>query len=116
MNTQNVLQMIGILIVFVLILFATYYVTKWVAKSGMVQNHAENIKVIETFRIAQNKYIQIIQIGSRYCAIAVSKDQITFLTELNEEELNLSSFQRNMTNVSFREMLGRMKKENKKDI
>ena len=116
MDTQNVLQMIGILIVFVLILFATYYVTKWVAKSGMVQNHAENIKVIETFRIAQNKYIQIIQIGSRYCAIAVSKDQFTFLTELKEEELNLSSFQRNMTNVSFREVLGRMKKENKKDI
>ena len=52
---QNVLQLLGLLIILILILVATYYVTKWIGKSGAIQNQAKNIKVIETFRIAPNK-------------------------------------------------------------
>ena len=60
---NNILQLITALFVFVLVLALTYFVTKWIAKSGAMQYRAKNIKVIETYKIAPSKYIQIIQIG-----------------------------------------------------
>ena len=54
---SNILQLLGVIIVFLLVLAATYYITKWIAKSGVVQPQSKNIKVIETFKIAPNTYI-----------------------------------------------------------
>lgn len=87
---HSFLQLFGAIIVFVLVLFATYYVTKWMAKSGVITPKSKNIKVIETFKIAPNKYIQIIQLGNKYYSIGVTKDNISFLSELDESQLDLS--------------------------
>ena len=112
---QNVLQLLGLLIILILILVATYYVTKWIAKSGAIQNQAKNIKVIETFKIAPNKYIQIIQLGDRYYSIAVTKDQVTFLTALDEEQLDFSAAEREGNGMNFRDILAGLSRQNKKD-
>lgn len=45
---NNILQLIATLFAFVLVLALTYFVTKWIAKSGAMQSRAKNIKVIET--------------------------------------------------------------------
>ncbi len=84
---NNILQLIGLIIVFILILVVTYYTTKLVAgvKTGITKGG--NFKVHETYRLSPNKYMQLIQIGTRYFVIAVSKDNINFLAELNEGEI-----------------------------
>lgn len=115
MHWQNVLELIAVLIVFVFVLAATYYVTKWIGKSGVVQMQSSNIKVIETFKIAQNKYIQIIQLGDRYYSIAVTKDNITFLAALDEEQLDLTKKDKEVTVLPFRDILNRLDKRQKKE-
>ncbi len=114
------MQLLGMVLVFVLVLAATYYVTKWIAKSGAVQSHSKNIRVIETFKIAPNKYIQIIQLGDRYYSIGVSKEQITFLTPLDKEqlELNENDSMPMASGLPFKEVMERMAavvKKNKKN-
>lgn len=86
-SMDSLFQLIGVSILFIIILVITYYTTKFVggAKLGMTKN--SNFKVIETFKITQNKYLQLIQIGTRYFVISISKDDIRFLTELNENEI-----------------------------
>lgn len=115
MHWQNVLELIAVLIVFIFVLAATYYVTKWIGRSGVIQTQSKNIKVIETFKIAQNKYIQIIQLGDQYYSIAVTKDHITFLTALEEEQLDLTSKDKEVTVLPFRDMLDRLNKRQKKE-
>lgn len=115
MQWQNVLELIGVLIVFVLVLAATYYATRWISKSGAIQMQSANIKVVETFRIAQNKYIQIIQLGDKYYSIAVTKDNITFLTSLEEDQLDLSAKDKEVNVLPFRDMLDRLNKRQKKE-
>ncbi len=115
MHWQNVLELIAVLIVFIFVLAATYYVTKWIGKSGVVQTQSNNIKVIETFKIAQNKYIQIIQLGDRYYSIAVTKDNITFLAALDEEQLDLTKKDKEVTVLPFRDILNRLDKRQKKE-
>lgn len=104
----NILQLLGMIVVFVLVLAATYYATKWIARSGAVQPHSKNIKVIETFKIAPNKYIQIVQLGSRYYAIGVTKENIAFLSALDEEQLDLQEPDATLQNASFLDVMSRV--------
>lgn len=52
-----------------------------------VMNKRSNIQVIEVFRLSNNKLVEIIKIGNRYYALAVCKDNITVLSELDESEV-----------------------------
>ena len=106
---NNILQLITALFVFVLVLALTYFVTKWIAKSGAMQSRAKNIKVIETYKIAPSKYIQIIQIGKKQYAIGVTKEQITYLTELTEDQLKIpEDFGNTVGDTSFKEVMKNM--------
>lgn len=103
---SNILQLLAVILVFILVLAATYYVTRWIAKSGAIQQRSQNIQVIETFKIAPNKYVQIIRLGSKYCSIGVTKEQITYLTDLEEEQLELCREETAVKDVSFKEVMG----------
>ncbi len=80
-------RLIGILLVFLFVLAVTYATTRWIAQyqQGIAANR--NIQVIETFRVGNNKFIQIVQVGEKYLVISVCKDTVNLLTELTEEEL-----------------------------
>ena len=117
MTGSNLLQMLALVVVFVIVLAATYYITKWIAKSGMIQAQSKNIKVHETFKIATGKYIQIIQLGTKYYAIGVTKDHITFLTSLEEDQLDLVPTITSDQKLSFKDMIERFSQnKNKSDM
>ncbi len=109
----NILQLIGLIIVFILILCATYYTSRWIGKSSFTQQRAANIQVVETFRLSQTKYIQIIRAGTgRYFVIAVSKENITYIAELKEEDIILRDESQNAEKVSFSDIMKKLKKHN----
>ena len=81
----------------------------------MIQSQSRNIKVIEIFKITNGKYIQIIQLGKKYYSIGVTKDQITFLTPLDEAQLDFSEEVRNGQKVSFKELLDKLNKNKKEN-
>lgn len=87
---ENVGRFILVLIIFILVLAMTFFSTSFIANFQKNKIINGNIKVIETFQIAQNKYIQIISVGKKYYSIAVSKDNVTLLGELSEEDIDLN--------------------------
>lgn len=111
---SNILQMLAVLLVFVVVLVITYYATKWIAKSGAIQSQSANIKVIETFKIAPNKYIQIVQLGSKYYSIGVTKESITFLAPLEEEQLDFTA-KTTQQQIPFKDMLSKFAKAKKSE-
>lgn len=86
-GVDSAVQLITVLIIFILVLFITFYVTKWMAGFQKQQMTGTNIKLLETMRLSQSQFIQIIKVGEHYLAIAVSKEQVTLLAELSEDEL-----------------------------
>lgn len=84
---ENVMQLVGLIVLFVLILAATYYTTRWIGKTSLGQGRSKNISVIETYKISQNKFIQIVKLGEKYIAVGISKEHIEYLTELDPEQL-----------------------------
>ncbi len=106
-------QLIGILLIFLFVLVITYMTTRWIAgyQQGVIRNR--NIQVIETFRVSNNKFIQIIQVGKRILLISVCKDTMNILAELAEEDLtwkpSAEEFQGIKMNENFQEILNRLK-------
>lgn len=100
-------QFITTLIIFIFVLALIYFVTKWIAgyQKGVMGQH--NIQVIDTIRITQNQCIQIVKIGNKYLAIGISKDNMTVLTELEEDEIQV--FSEEKKSLSFQEILEQMK-------
>lgn len=77
-----------LLIAFILILVASYYVTKWYARSGFVRRQNHNMEIVDTLPMGPNRQICIIRVGQKYIAVSVCKDQIRFLTEVPKDELD----------------------------
>ena len=101
------------LLVFVVVLAATYFFTKWMAGFQREKTSTGNIEVIETARISTTKYIQIVRIGSKYMAIAVGKDEVTSLGEISREDLIIRE-DKPEDNLNFKDILDRIKGEIKK--
>ncbi len=95
-------QFITVLLIFVVVLGITAVVTRWLASYQKQQSVNENIEIIETTRIANNKYIQIIRAGEKYMVIAVCKDTVTMLGEIPEDSLKAT---RPVQNFGFKELL-----------
>ena len=95
-------QFITVLLIFVAVLGVTAWTTRWIANYQTRQSANENIQVIETTRIANNKYIQIIRAGGKYMVIAVCKDTVTMLGEIPGEQLKETA---PMPGFRFREFL-----------
>lgn len=110
MGLDSYLQFITVLIIFILVLAATLYVTKWMANYQKGSNSSRNIEIIDTCKISTNKYIQIIRIGDRYLSIAVSNDQVTNLGEVDPAELVP---QQTGENLGFKEIFDKIKGEKK---
>ena len=110
---DSFLDLITVLLIFVFVIAITLFTTKYVANYQKVQNAGKNIEVLETYRISQSKYIQIVKIGTKYVAIAVSKDTVTLLTALEETDISFNE----MVNEgkSFKDILAGLKKTSMKN-
>ena len=102
-SKDNILQLLGLLFVFILVLFAAWYVSKLIGNRAMGGFGNRNINVIESFRLDNNKAIQIIRIADKYLAIGISKDNISVLAQLNEEDIIVPSKDEN--NMNFKDIL-----------
>lgn len=84
---DTVVQFITVFLIFILVCALTYFTTRFVGGYQKGKLKGSNIQVIETFKVAQNRYIQIITVGERYFMISVCKDNIQLLSELNSEDI-----------------------------
>ena len=105
-------QFCTVIFLFLIVLGLTYFVTKWIARYQKGRNVGTNIEVIETYRIAGSKYVQILRVGDTYVAVAVCKDTVTKLAELSKDEIHQME-QAGGSTKSFHEILDLMKKKNK---
>lgn len=85
-SLESFLQLIGVLLIFVFVLVLTYATSKWIGGYQKTQMTGRGLQIVETVRIAGNKYIQIIKTGEVYLVIAVGKDTVTMLAKLTREE------------------------------
>ncbi len=111
-NVDGAIRLITSLLIFLVVLVAAWFVTRLVAGYQKEQMSRGNIEIIETCRLSQTKYIQIIRIGGRYLVIGICKDTITMLASYDEAELELKEIESRQE--TFQEVFQRVKEWNHK--
>lgn len=90
MDTVNqIAESLTVLLIFAIVLAITYLVTRYIAGYQKSQMSQGNIRILETTRISQTKYLQLLQVGEVYMVIAVCKDSVTMLTTIDKEQLDI---------------------------
>lgn len=112
---KSLAELLALIVVFILVLVVCYYTTKFVAGRQIKQRKKGNFEAIETYAIAQNKFLQLIRMGDKYVVIAVSKDSVSYITELVEEEICCFERAEGTSAKSFRDILASLHKERQKD-
>lgn len=110
-RADSTAQFLTVLVLFVLVLAVTALVTRWIAGYQKQQNLNGNIEVIETQRISNGKYLQIVRVGEKYLAVAVCKDTVTMLAEVPKEQL-VCRETGGTSAASFSELFEKIKKIN----
>ena len=111
-QASTFVQFFTIIIIFAFVLVITYFTTKWIGGYAKEKNLSENISVVESKRIAPGKYIEIVKIGDEYVAIALGKNEVTFLGNVSKDGLTYPEEQ--SAKISFKEFLNKAR-EDKKD-
>lgn len=107
---NSFIQLLGAIIIFVLVLVITYFTTRWLGSLQRKQMTTGNLQVVETARVANNKYVQIVKAGNIYLVIAIGKDEITKLAELDEDQLEEIVVSETKTD-SFQKLLDKLKND-----
>ncbi len=122
---ESLFQLLVMFVIFIAVLFVTYYVTKWIAGYQKAGTWNRNLKIVETIKVSGNKVVEIIEAGqNKYFVIAVGKDEITLLGTLDKEDLKPEASDLSVNPDSgvgsFQDVLSRLKDtmpgaKNKKD-
>ncbi len=84
---ESFIQLLGVLLIFLFILGATYFTTKWIVSYQQINMRNKNLQIVESIKIGTNKFICLIKAGEIYLVVAVGKDEVTMLAQLTEEQL-----------------------------
>ena len=122
-SLSSVFDLLTVLLIFAFTLVLAYLATKFIGtyqkNKGFKRNQVKgNVEVIETYPIAQGKYIQILRVGEKYIAVSVGKEEIHKLTELSEEEVILPKPEEKKsgsTKTSFKDILAKARGSNQKE-
>jgi flagellar protein FliO/FliZ len=113
---ENFYRFLVALFAFVIVIIATYYVSKWTAGYQKMRMTNRNFEVIDSLRIGTNKYLMIVRTGTnRYMCVGVGKEEFEMLGELSEDEvIKVNMDSENMSgreSISFSGLLDSFKKE-----
>lgn len=86
-SSNSIWELIGLVLLLIVILIATYYTTRFVGRAKGNQLRTGNFDLIDSYRISPNKMLQIVKVSGKYLVIAVGKDNIEFITELEEDKV-----------------------------
>lgn len=84
---RQIIEILLLLLAFVAILWGAQYVSKKVASISLRNQAGKCMQLIESLTISPGKMLQIIQVGKRYFLVAVYKEGIRYLTEIQEENV-----------------------------
>jgi len=88
-SSNSIWELIGLVLLLIVILIATYYTTRFVGRAKGNQLRTGNFDLIDSYRISPNKMLQIIKVSGKYLVIAISKENIEFITELEEDKVTI---------------------------
>lgn len=108
---DSIVQLLTVLLIFVFVLALAYITTRFTANLQRGRYQSANVEIIETFKIAPTKYIQVVRIGEKYFSYVVCKETVTLLGELAKDDITeFAKKNENTAMVSFKDIFEKLRK------
>lgn len=104
-------QLVSLVLILVIILVAAYYTSRIIGGIKLGQMKKSNFQVIDSYRVTPNKTLQIVKIGNKYVVISIGKDNISYITELDESEVVIKEPSQG-GKQNFKQILDKLKNNN----
>lgn len=105
-NVSTVYEAIGILILFFVVLYGAWYISRLLGRAQMRQGLGKNMTIIEVMHVGPQKTLQLVRVGDEYLLIGVTRDRITFVQKVDREGLVLNDSKENI--VPFSSFLNKL--------
>ena len=86
-DANGFIQLVTVLAIFALVLFVTYFATRLVGGYAKNKVTTGNIEIIDSARVAPSKYIAIVRVASKYIAVGIGKDEVTYLCDIEADKI-----------------------------
>ena len=103
-SLEGAAQFLTVFFIFLVVLALTYFTTRFLGKYQKLQGYNRNFEAIETYRLSTNKFLQIVRVGRRYFIVAIGKDEVKLISEISEEDIDLSA-ENPASNDRFKQIL-----------
>ncbi len=113
---ESIAQLFTVIIIFVLVLVITVFTTRFIGSYEKNRFSGSNIEIIEAQRLMQNRYIMVVRVADKYFAIAVGKNEITYLTELHPDDIKPVGVNEGLNNQQFKEVFENVKQQLKQKV
>jgi len=90
-GTSDILGLVSIVVIFIIVVYFAYFFTKFIGKSRLGGKKGVNIDMIEGHAVGVNSAVQLLRVGTRYFLIGVTKERITFISEIDREALDIET-------------------------
>ena len=110
-TADSFVQLVSLVFVLIIILVAAYFTSRFIGKMKMGKMSKSNFQVIDSYRISQNKTLMIVKIANKYVVLAIAKDTIEIITELEEAEVMIREIRKD-EKQSFKQVLDKLKNRN----
>jgi len=83
-NIKNIFSLVLAIIGIILVLFLTYYGTKWLSKKSGSGLRSKYMNITDRMMLGQNKFLAIAEISGKYYLLGVTENNISILKELED--------------------------------
>ncbi|MBQ7583832.1 MAG: flagellar biosynthetic protein FliO [Lachnospiraceae bacterium] len=87
MGSDGFIQLVTVLAIFAVVLAVTYFTSRLVGGYAKSRVSTGNIEIIESAKVAPSRYIAIVRTASKYIAVGIGKDEITYLCDIPEDTI-----------------------------
>ena len=106
---ENAGELITVIAIFIFVLAVTYFTTRFIGTYEKGRLRGSNIEVIESQRVAVNKYIMIVRVADKVIAVSVSKNEMRMLTELDKDSVHEMTPGEPAAAIPFKDVLQKAK-------
>lgn len=112
-RAESFTQLLTVFLVFLLVVALTYFTTRFVGSFQKSNSFNRNFEAVETMKITNGKYLQLVRVGEKYIVIGISKDNVNMICEVQEDDLDLTS-SRPQATEAFRAVMDKARERIKK--
>lgn len=108
-NIKDIFSLIFSILGIILILFLTYYSTKWLSTKSNLAMKSKYMSIVDKVMLGQNKFLAITKVCNKYYLMSITEKDVQIIKEL--EDFQPLPDVEHENNMEFKNMLSKFLKK-----